>query len=593
MFNRENCLIKVVLRRRKTFARVFLPSIFIILSALALVLVLDVVGIVRLLKKEAEFRTYVISESIEKDILRTVGRGTGDYVIKDGVIYFPDADISYSFHSTMEDIDQVLTGEEVCIFDNDGRMLFGCSHQSLSEINRADFFWKDGEYHLSRNFSPLPDISWTIIYTIPLVKIVEASTKTVYAFLLLFIVLSFVSLWVSMRTVNSLDRLKKAEEKARLNAEQLDMFISNAPNAMRIISSDYITIKANTSFAEMCELDLKEIIGKPCYETTPTDFCRSERCPLVMISNGTERYEREIDFSAGERKIPSIKSAAGFRSSESGEVLGIIESTKDISEIKNQQKQMESLMDLLMKSNDSLENANADMQKSNREMEEFIQIISHDLREPLRAVSSYMELAKKRYGDMFPDEALEFMNFAIGGARQMEGLISDLLTYSRVGSTGRQFEETDLDDIWDLVVSKLRLNISSRNALVETEPLPSLQVDRVQMIQLFQNLVANSLKYNDSERPHIRLTTSFNQGEYVFRLTDNGPGIEPAYRERVFTLFQKLEREVEGRGLGLALSRKIVERHGGRIWIEDNPNGRGAVFAFTIKDWNNAGFVAA
>jgi PAS domain S-box-containing protein len=228
--------------------------------------------------------------------------------------------------------------------------------------------------------------------------------------------------------------------------------------------------------------------------------------------------------------------------------------------------------------------AAADLARSNAELEQFAYVASHDLQEPLRMVASYTQLLARRYQGKLDEDADEFIGFAVDGARRMQELINDLLTYSRVGTRALQGEAVDTSRVVDQVVGDLAAAIAEAHANITRDILPIVQGDHTQLGQLFQNLIANGSKFHrPDEVPHVHVAAELESGGWTFSVADNGIGIEPRYLERIFVLFQRLHSRADypGTGIGLALCKKIVERHGGQIRVESAP-GRGATFRFTL-----------
>lgn len=225
-----------------------------------------------------------------------------------------------------------------------------------------------------------------------------------------------------------------------------------------------------------------------------------------------------------------------------------------------------------------------ELERSNRELEQFAYVASHDLQEPLRMVGSYTGLLKRRYAGKLDAEADEFMDYAMDGVTRMRALINGLLTYSRVGNGPKPLEKTDSWAALDRALANLQAAISERSASVLAGPLPTVMGNPLQLTQVFQNLVGNGLKFCKAPRPEIRVDAVRRGDEWVFSVRDNGIGIDPQYRDRIFLIFQRLHKrdEYDGTGIGLAICKKIVERHGGRIWVESEP-GKGATFRFTLR----------
>jgi len=226
-----------------------------------------------------------------------------------------------------------------------------------------------------------------------------------------------------------------------------------------------------------------------------------------------------------------------------------------------------------------------ELNRSNEELGQFAYIASHDLQEPLRMVASYTQLLARRYKGRLDSDADEFITFAVDGANRMQRLIQDLLAYSRVGTKGKELLETSSEDALERSLLNLRGAIADSGALVTHDSLPSVLADEMQLVQLFQNLVGNAIKYQKAGTPKIHISASKNGGaKWTFSVRDNGLGIDPQYFERIFVMFQRLHKREEfaGTGIGLAICKKIVERHGGTISVESQP-GQGSNFLFALE----------
>jgi signal transduction histidine kinase len=225
----------------------------------------------------------------------------------------------------------------------------------------------------------------------------------------------------------------------------------------------------------------------------------------------------------------------------------------------------------------------ADLQRSNAELEQFAYVASHDLQEPLRMVASFTQLLAKRYQGKLDQDADEFIGFAVDGANRMQMLINDLLAFSRVETRGKPLEPTDCEAVLSRTLANLAAMVQESGAVVTHDPLPTVLADEMQMGQIFQNLLINALKFKGGETPKVHIFAQRQGNDWLFGFQDNGIGIDPQHQERIFAIFQRLHRREDfpGTGLGLALCKKIAERHGGRIWVESEP-GRGSTFYFTI-----------
>ncbi|HYV29882.1 MAG TPA: ATP-binding protein, partial [Candidatus Binatia bacterium] len=234
-----------------------------------------------------------------------------------------------------------------------------------------------------------------------------------------------------------------------------------------------------------------------------------------------------------------------------------------------------------------------ELERSNKELEQFASVASHDLQEPLRMIASYTQLLERRYKDKLDADACEFIAFAVEGAARMQALINDLLAYSRVGARAKAFGPTDCAQILQRVLKNLEIAIEESQARITSANPPEVMGDPTQLTQLFQNLIGNAIKFHGQTPPNIHLSARLeDEGstpEWHFAVRDQGIGLEPSYFERIFVIFQRLHsrEEYPGTGIGLAVCKKIVERHGGRIWVESQV-GHGSTFHFTLPKLDSA-----
>lgn len=228
-----------------------------------------------------------------------------------------------------------------------------------------------------------------------------------------------------------------------------------------------------------------------------------------------------------------------------------------------------------------------ELARSNNDLEQFAYVASHDLREPLRKIKSYIELLVEDYRGKLDPNADKYINYIASGAERMQALISDLLSYSRVGKGELVLVATDLDRVLEQVTSDLSLSIQENNATIVIENLPTVKAHPQLLHQVFQNLIANSLKFRTQADPIIKIRAQQENGQWLISVSDNGIGIQPQYQERIFVIFQRLHgrEKYPGTGLGLAICQKIIQRHGGRIWVESEL-GKGSTFYFTLKAVN-------
>jgi signal transduction histidine kinase len=281
--------------------------------------------------------------------------------------------------------------------------------------------------------------------------------------------------------------------------------------------------------------------------------------PVETITEAATR------IASGERRIDL--SALAARSDESGALARAF--TAMIQEIDERERRMADQA--------------TELTRSNQDLSQFAYIASHDLQEPLRMVASYLDLLERRYGDRLDGDAREFIGYAVDGAARMKRLINDLLAYSRVGSAPLALEDVDSSEIVRGVIQTLSLQLAELHGQVTFDALPRVHADPVQLARVFQNLVENAIKYRSRAAPRVRIVAEPIESFWKFSVRDNGIGVDPRFSEKVFEIFKRLHGrdKYAGTGMGLAICRLVVERHGGRIWVEPRDNG-GSVFSFTI-----------
>lgn len=288
---------------------------------------------------------------------------------------------------------------------------------------------------------------------------------------------------------------------------------------------------------------------------------------MMLINNEQQNLIRKA-----EKKL----SKAAVRESES------IDSYDEISKVNNE---LVNVQRKLIKQNEEILKLNRQLSSSNKELEHFSYAVSHDLKEPLRMVRSFMKLLDEKYGDQLDEKAKKYVNFAVDGAERMSILIDDLLEYSRVGRQGEDLKETDLNEVLNNVFGLNKVTIEEKEASVTWPKMPTINCKRIHIQQVFNNLISNSLKYSRTDKaPKIEISFEEQPGYWKFSVNDNGIGIDPENYSVVFDLFRRADNEPDrsGSGIGLAICKKVVEQHQGKIWVESR-KGKGSAFHFTIS----------
>jgi two-component system sensor histidine kinase/response regulator len=259
-----------------------------------------------------------------------------------------------------------------------------------------------------------------------------------------------------------------------------------------------------------------------------------------------------------------------------------IELSKRTADLRRKNLELEAAEKALHDRTEELARRVEELARSNVELERFAYVASHDLKEPLRMVTSYTKLLARRYKGKLDADAEEFINYAVDGASRMEQLIEDLLVYSRVGNRDKLMRQVNCEVVLARAVANLEGAIQESGAVITHDPLPSLVADDTQLVQVFQNLIANAIKFRRVV-PRIHVAVRSLEGEYIFSIEDNGIGIDSHYADRIFVIFQRLHTRTEypGNGIGLAICKKVIEQHGGRIWLDSRP-GEGTTFHFAV-----------
>jgi len=308
--------------------------------------------------------------------------------------------------------------------------------------------------------------------------------------------------------------------------------------------------------------------------TTSFFVARSISKPLDELTKGTEIIgQGDMDYRTGIKTRDEIGSLSKAFD-QMTETLKTTTVSRDALAVEVAQRQ---------RAEQSLEKQARELARSNQELEQFAHIASHDLQEPLRMVSSYTQLLERRYKDKLDSDANEFIGYAVDGAKRMQTLINDLLAYSRVTTQGNLFEAINCSDVFENAVTNLAAVIEESGAIVTRDPLPTLPADASQLVSVFQNLIGNGIKYHGDQPPRIHVSAVESGDEWLFSFKDNGIGIGAEFAERIFVIFQRLHSKTKygGTGIGLAICKKVVERHGGRIWVESEPQ-KGSTFYLTL-----------
>jgi PAS domain S-box-containing protein len=366
---------------------------------------------------------------------------------------------------------------------------------------------------------------------------------------------------------------KRAEESLRQSEERLRGTFDYAGMGIMEVDEHLRIIAVNNRACEILDCPREKLLGQTVHELTALeDRPLSKDINTQLVEGQLPRLDYQKRYLRCDGKPVWVHVTVTPIRDPDGRFIRAIGTFEDISN--------------RIRTEEVLRQTASELARSNRDLEQFAYVASHDLQEPLRMVSGHLKVIEDRLKDKLDEKTRESMFFAVDGATRMRELIRDLLTFSRAGRKGEGFLPTDMENVLGGVTANLGAAILEAGAAIDHDPLPTIQAERVQMMQLLQNLIGNAVKYRVKDRkPQIRIAASRGKEEWLFSVRDNGIGIDPKHSQRVFEIFQRLHtrQEYAGTGIGLAVCKRIVEYHGGRIWLESVP-GEGSTFFFTIPD---------
>jgi len=372
------------------------------------------------------------------------------------------------------------------------------------------------------------------------------------------------------KVTRDMTKQRLASEELKETNNFLDSVLENIPNMIFVKDAEKLTfLRFNKAGEKLLGHTKKDMLGKSDYDFFPkeqADFFTSNDKNVLSQNDIVDIPEEPVNTKTGQRWLHTKKIPILSPSGKPAYLLGISEDITDM---------RQAMLDLAQKTRE--------LERSNSELEQFAYVASHDLQEPLRTITSYLQLLAARYKDKLDKDADDFIDFAVDGSKRMKTLINSLLDYSRINKV-RPFEMIETSNILNEIKLNMSDQIKESNAIIKYDKLPKIYGDTVLIGQLFQNLVGNAIKFRGDERPEITINGEVKNGEYLFSVKDNGIGLKSEYFDKIFIIFQRLNsrEKYEGTGIGLSICKKIIERHGGKIWVESEP-GKGSVFYFTLK----------
>ncbi|MFC2062193.1 ATP-binding protein [Elusimicrobiota bacterium] len=383
---------------------------------------------------------------------------------------------------------------------------------------------------------------------------------------MIFLFGSLFVLMITKLTNNTIRDILSIEKELEQALKTSETILDQLPIGMVIVGRDKKIRRINEAALRMMgNVPEKDIVGLGCHKhICPADI---DQCPIFDLGKTVDNSEKILLGKNG-KKIPILKTVLTINIG--GEDV-LLETFMDITDQK--------------KAKDDLNRIVKELENSNKELEQFAYVASHDLKEPLRMISSYLQLIEKRYTDKLDESAKEYIGFAVSGAARMSALVSDLLEFSQIETGGKEFESINTNAVLDDVLISLKGLIEEKKAKVEYKALPAITCDESQVGRLFQNLISNAIKFCDKKIPVINISAIKENDELIFSVKDNGIGINPEYKDQIFEMFQRLHTDSDypGTGIGLAVCKRIAIRHNGRIWVESE-FGKGSIFYFAIPN---------
>ena len=499
---------------------------------------------------EADFSE---SEARWKFALATAGHGVWDWHVPEKIIYF-----SHEWKSMLGYTDDEIKNQqsefESRVHPEDLNRVWKCIHDYFEQktneyVCEVRFRCKDGSY------------KWVLDRGKVINRAPDGTVLRVIG------------------THTDISVLKKGEEELKLSQIDLKESLLYNRNIIEANISPIVVINnegkisdANKAAELALDVSREKLLGTDLsLYFTDTEYAK--KAYLTALSQG---YVKNHELTLGSSgKTSDVLYNAAVMKHPDGSSSGVIATLTNVSELKQAQIEARSSALSLM--------------RSNKELQQFAYSASHDLQEPLRSISNYLLLIERRYKDKLDQDANDFINYAVEGANRLQQMINSLLVFSRIETKGAPFTKTNLNTVVKCAMELLYDSIKSSDAIILYDELPSLMVDEDQLIICFQNLISNSIKFCKAEEPPKIHISAINKGhEWLFSVSDNGIGIDLKYKDKLFIMFKRLVgREYPGNGMGLAICKKVIERHGGRIWV-DSELGKGSTFYFTIPNLENS-----
>lgn len=516
---------------------------------------------------DIKFLSYDAVIDKRKGLIYAIGRDVTDQQIQQNLMQQKEARLKSIFQNTTFGILLIDYNGEIVEANNTLIERLGFNENEFGSFNLKDILFEEDEHDAHGYFKNLVDGHYDNVFSERRFKRYDGTAAWSHISCSKIILPGDEKLILAV--VEDIDSIKRHKKALMESEEKFRTVFESSPMGIVITKLNGDIVEVNSAIAEMFGFEKSELIGKNIISFSYAgDIQKSKRLMNKIQQTELDEFTIEKRYTKKDGKTFWAKSVVSKMTTIDGEKMSI-------AIIENIEKKK--------KTEQTLEQKNKELTQINQELENFAYVASHDLQEPLRTITSFIQILEKKYSNKLDKNGIQFMGFVVEGAKRMQTLIHDLLEYSRINRFSNAYEKVDLNDVFSTVNRVLKEKIESNDALVMSENLPTIYGSKLQLTQMFQNLIDNAIKFRGKKKPEILISVKNLNDKWEIIFKDNGIGISQEYFQRIFVIFQRLHtlEEYGGTGIGLAICKKIVERHGGDIWVESNP-GKGSVFHLTL-----------
>lgn len=516
---------------------------------------------------DIKFLSYDAVIDKRKGLIYAIGRDVTDQQVQQNLLQQKEARLKSILQNTTFGILLIDYNGKIIEANNTLIERLGYKENEFGSFNLQDILFKEDEHDAIGYFKNLLDGHYDNVFSERRFKRYDGTAAWSHISCSKIILPGDEKLILAV--VEDIDSIKRHKKALMESEEKFRTVFESSPMGIVITKLNGDIVEVNPAVADMFGFEKPELIGKNIISFSYAgDHQKSKRFMNKIRQTDLDEFTIEKRYIKKDGKIFWAKTVISKMTTIDGEKMSI-------AIIENIEKNK--------KTEQTLEQKNKELTQINQELENFAYVASHDLQEPLRTITSFIQILEKKYSNKLDKNGLQFMGFVVEGAKRMQTLIHDLLEYSRINRFNNAYEKVDLNDVFTTVNRVLKEKIEINDALVMSENLPTIYGSKLQLTQMFQNLIDNAIKFRGKKKPEILISVKNLNDKWEIIFKDNGIGISQEYFQRIFVIFQRLHtlEEYGGTGIGLAICKKIVERHGGDIWVESNP-GKGSVFHLTL-----------